>query len=54
MDNASSLPSQEASAPAEHASNRGRTETAFQLKPIVVKPELPPKKRFVDFYAVEV
>jgi hypothetical protein len=54
MDNASSLPSQEGSAPAERASNGGRTETAGQLKPILVKPEVPLKKRLVDFYSIEV
>jgi hypothetical protein len=44
----------EASAPVAGASNRERRETGRPLKPTLVKPEVQPRKEFVEFYATEV
>jgi hypothetical protein len=50
MAEASARPSQEATATVQGASDRGHFETSRPRKPILVKPQVQPKKESVEFY----
>jgi hypothetical protein len=53
MSDVSPRDSQDGTAPIESHSNRASRERSKPLKPTLVKPEVQPRKDFVDFYVAE-